>query len=79
MEGVYSFGPRFEVHIREEDGRLLARANEGSESELVPTEDGAWFSRVLYAKVRFERDEAGRVDGLRWGTGEQAPVGRRLR
>lgn len=79
VEGVYSFGPRFEVHIREEDERLLARANEGSESELVPTEDGAWFSRVLYAKVRFERDEAGRVDGLRWGTGEQAPVGRRLR
>jgi CubicO group peptidase (beta-lactamase class C family) len=79
LEGVYSFGPRFEVSIREENGRLLARANEGSDSELVPTEDGDWFSRVLYATVRFERDEEGQVDRLVWGAGEQAPVGHRSR
>jgi len=30
-------------------GLLLARANEGSDSELVPMTDGAWFSRVLDA------------------------------
>ena len=79
LAGVYSFGPGFDVSIRESDGRLLARANEGSESELVPTTDGAWFSRVLYATVSFERDETGRVDRLRWGRGSQAPVGRRVR
>lgn len=79
LVGVYSFGPGFEVSIRESNGRLLARANEGSDSELVPMTDGAWFSRVLYASVRFERDATGRVDRLRWGRGNQAPVGRRVR
>jgi CubicO group peptidase (beta-lactamase class C family) len=79
LVGVYSFGPGFDVSIRESGGRLLARANEGSDSELVPTTDGAWFSRVLYATVRFERDETGRVDRLRWGRADEAPVGIRVR
>jgi hypothetical protein len=79
LEGAYSFGPQFVVSIRDENGRLLARANEGSDSELVPTQDGGWFSRVLYATVRFERDEEGHVDRLVWGAGEQAPAGHRAR
>jgi len=77
--GEYSFGPGFAVSIRESGGRLLARANEGSDSELVQTTDGAWFSRVLYATVRFERDQTGQVDRLIWGRGDRAPVGRRIR
>jgi hypothetical protein len=79
LSGEYAFGPGFVVSIRESGGRLLARANEGSDSELVQTTDGAWFSRVLYATVRFERDQTGQVDRLIWGRGNRAPVGRRIR
>lgn len=77
LVGVYSFGPGFDVTISEQDHRLLARANEGGESELVPMTDGSWFSRVLYATVRFERDESGLVSRLIWGRGANAPVGNR--
>ena len=78
LVGVYSFGPGFEVSVSESDGRLLARANEGGYSELVPSSDEEWFSRMLYATVRFGRDEAGLIDRLIWGRGDQAPAGRQL-
>jgi CubicO group peptidase (beta-lactamase class C family) len=78
MVGVYSFGPGFLVSISESDGRLLARANEGGYSELIPVSETEWFSRMLYATVRFGRDEAGFVDRLIWGLGDQAPVGERV-
>lgn len=78
LVGVYSFGPGFEVSITESGGRLLARANQGGYSELVPTAGGAWFSRMLYATVGFGRDEEGTVDRLIWGSGEGAPVGRKI-
>ncbi len=75
LSGVYAFGPGFEVTVAERDGRLMARANQGGWSELVATVDGSWFSRMLYATVRFGRDDAGRVDRLLWGAGDGAPVG----
>lgn len=75
LAGVYSFGPGFDVTIGHRNGRLLARANEGSESELLPLADGTWFSRVLYAAVRFGREESDQIDRLIWGSGENAPVG----
>lgn len=78
LDGAYSFGPGLTVHVRSVGNTLLARANNGSESELVFTEDGAWFSRMLYARVCFEGGTAGRIDGLRWGCNNGAPVGRRL-
>jgi CubicO group peptidase (beta-lactamase class C family) len=76
--GVYSFGPGFNVFVREADGRLLARANEGGDSELVPFSEAEWFSRTLYTTVRFGRDETGSVDRLIWGRGSGAPVGRKV-
>lgn len=79
LVGLYSFGPGFEVSITELDGRLLARANQGGYSELVPVHGEAWFSRMLYATVRFGRDGDGEVDRLIWGDQEGAPVGRKLR
>ncbi|QDP01412.1 serine hydrolase domain-containing protein [Thalassotalea sp. PS06] len=77
--GEYSFGPGFKVTILESNGRLLARANQGADSELVPMSDGTWFSRMLYATVRFERGDRGRVNMLVWGRGDQAPIGTRIR
>ncbi len=79
LAGVYAFGPGFEVSIRAAEGRLLARANEGGSSELIPAGDSTWFSRMLYATVRFGRDDAGAVDRLIWGAGDRAPIGRRVR
>ena len=79
LVGVYSFGPGFRVAITTQDGRLLARANEGGTSELVPLTEGRWFSRMLYATVRFERDTEGIVNRLVWGEGKGAPVGTKVR
>ena len=79
LAGVYAFGPGFEVSISVAEDRLLARANQGGFSELVPVAGGAWFSRLLYATVRFGRDESGEVDRLLWGVGERAPAGSRVR
>ena len=78
LVGVYSFGPGFEVSITESGGRLLARANQGGYSELVPVDAETWFSRMLYATVRFGRSGEGTVDRLIWGVGEAAPVGRKV-
>lgn len=78
LVGRYAFGPNFHVTIAVEGGRLMARANQGGWSELAPLVDGSWFSRMLYATVRFGRDEAGTVDRLIWGAGEGAPVGPRV-
>lgn len=77
--GVYSFGPGFEVSISRSGGRLLARANQGGHSELIPAGAEAWFSRMLYATVRLGRDGEGKVDRVIWGAGEGAPVGRKIR
>jgi CubicO group peptidase (beta-lactamase class C family) len=79
LTGVYSFGPGFDVTISTAGGRLLARANQGGTSELVPLTNGEWFSRMLDATVRFGRDENGAFDRLVWGRGEGAPEGKRLR
>jgi CubicO group peptidase (beta-lactamase class C family) len=76
--GSYEFFPGFQVHVTAAGGRLLARANEGADSELVPLVGGAWFSRMLYTTVQFERDASGRVSRLQWGEGEGAPAGRRV-
>lgn len=78
LVGRYSFGPGFVVSVSESDGRLLVRANEGGFSELIPLGGSAWFSRMLYATVRFERDTDGTVDRLVWGTSANAPAGQRL-
>ncbi len=79
LVGVYSFGPGFKVSISAPAGRLLARANEGGYSELIPVSETEWFSRMLYATVRFGRDDAGLINQLIWGRGDQAPIGRRIR
>ncbi len=79
LVGVYSFGPGFDVSITVSDGRLLARANQGGYSELIPMSETEWFSRMLYTTVRFGRDEAGRIERLIWGPGDRAPVGNRIR
>jgi len=79
LTGAYSFGPGFEVSISVSGSRLLARANQGGYSELVSAGAGTWFSRMLYATVRFGRDGGGKVDRLIWGEGEGAPVGRKVR
>ena len=76
--GTYAFGPSFAVHVTASEGRLLARANEGGTSELIPTSDGVWFSRMLYTAVRFGRNDAGHIDRLIWGVNDGAPVGQRV-
>lgn len=76
--GQYAFGPNFMVSISVSNGRLLARANQGGFSELTPLKNGDWFSRMLYATVRFEPDADGAVSQLVWGAGEGAPAGKRV-
>lgn len=76
---AYAFGPGFTVYISESNGRLMARANEGGESELVTLNESEWFSRMLYATIRFGRDKKGQVDRLIWGRGDRVPIGQRIR
>ncbi|MGB5294344.1 MAG: serine hydrolase domain-containing protein [Thermoanaerobaculia bacterium] len=79
LVGVYSFGSALSVTLIESDERLLARANEGGYSELIPVSETEWFSRLLYTTVRFGRDDEGSIDRLLWGPGDQPPSGRRMR
>ncbi|WP_297798269.1 serine hydrolase [uncultured Eudoraea sp.] len=64
--GSYSFGSNFVVHIENFNGVLHARANEGSYSELIPLEDNSLFSRVLYAKIKFEQNSLGEIEKMIW-------------
>ena len=59
LTGGYEFSPNFWVYVEEKDATLLARANQGSFSELIPLKNGQWFSRVLYARVEFGENEQG--------------------
>lgn len=64
--GVYAFGPNFQVYIDEIDGQLHARANEGAYTELVPVEGGKYFSRTLYAFIKFEKGEQDSINKILW-------------
>lgn len=64
--GVYAFGPNFRVYVDEIDGQLHARANEGAYTELVPVEGGKYFSRTLYAFIKFEEGEQETIDKILW-------------
>jgi len=64
--GTYAFGPNFKVYVEQFDGSIQARANEGSYSELVPLEDGRFFSRTLYAYIDFQEDESGSIAKMLW-------------
>ncbi len=75
--GVYDFGPGLIVYVRQSDGRLLARANNGAESEMLYTDDGEWFSRMLYTRVCFETNAAGAAVAMRWGCADNGPTGAR--
>ncbi len=45
---------------------MLARANEGTYSELIPLADGRFFSRTLYSYIDFQREEKGAVSKMLW-------------
>ncbi len=64
--GRYEFGPGFVVTAELRGRRLFVAANAGEFSELVPEKDGTFFSRMLYARVRFERDTQGAVQRMLW-------------
>ncbi|MEH0158739.1 serine hydrolase domain-containing protein [Limibacter armeniacum] len=64
--GGYAFGPNFTVYVEYVGGLIKARANEGGYSELVPLQDGRFFSRTLYAFIDFVADDNGRVEKMIW-------------
>jgi len=64
--GVYQFAPTFNVSVRLNHGKILARANQGESSEMVLLSDGNYFSRVLYATINFEKNENGKIDKMIW-------------
>jgi len=76
--GRYAFGPQLQVRIHSKDDRLLARANEGGDSELVYLGENRWFSRMLYTELCFGRDENGLVDRVIRGCSDGSPAGTRV-
>lgn len=66
ITGTYAFGPNFKVYVTLDGERYMARANEGGSSELVLLVDGRYFSRTLYAHIRFVRDEEGQITKMQW-------------
>lgn len=59
--GIYQFAPTFNVSVRLDHGKMLARANQGESSEMVLLSDGNYFNRVLYAYINFEKNETGKI------------------
>jgi CubicO group peptidase (beta-lactamase class C family) len=66
LEGVYAFGPNFNVYVEIKDGSIHARANEGGYSELVPLADNRYFSRTLYSYITFVRNEELKIEKMLW-------------
>lgn len=66
LEGVYAFGPNFNVYVEIRDGSIQARANEGGYSELVPLVDDRYFSRTLYSYITFVRNEELKIEKMLW-------------
>ncbi|NNJ89500.1 MAG: hypothetical protein HKP53_08860, partial [Eudoraea sp.] len=66
LAGVYAFGPNFNVYVEIIDGSIQARANEGGYSELIPLEDGRYFSRTLYSYITFVSNEEMNIEKMQW-------------
>ncbi len=66
LVGTYGFGPNFKVYVEIIDGRIQARANEGGYSELIPLQDGRFFSRTLYAYITFVENENTSIHKMIW-------------
>jgi CubicO group peptidase (beta-lactamase class C family) len=66
IPGTYEFAPAFHVYVEILGGRLQARANQGSYSELVLLEDGRFFSRTLYSYIEFVMDQEGHPIQMVW-------------
>ena len=68
--GTYAFGPSFKVYVEMINGRLQARANEGSYSELIPLQSGKFFNRTLFATIKFSEDDSGIIKKMIWTNNE---------
>lgn len=66
LAGKYRFSPGLTVYLDVFDGKLNARANEGSYSELIPLAAGRYFSRVLYSHIDFDYDEKDNPRKMIW-------------
>ncbi|REJ76069.1 MAG: class A beta-lactamase-related serine hydrolase [Acidobacteria bacterium] len=66
LAGKYEFAPTLSVYVDVLDGKLKARANEGSYSEMVPLTDGKYFSRMLYSYIDFRTDDEGVPTTMIW-------------
>ena len=68
--GSYSFGPNFIVTVKNIDGLIKAKANQGSYSELVLLDNGKFFSRTLYSYIEFVKDSNGKIKKMIWTNNE---------
>lgn len=63
-EGVYEVSPAFALTVAVKDGKLTAQATGQSAFELHASEPDQFFLTVVDARISFNRNAQGQVDGL---------------
>lgn len=64
--GRYQLFPGFYLEVSDRGRRLLLSGTGGYPTWLAPIGRREFFYRAMYARIRFSRDEAGRVSKLVW-------------
>jgi serine-type D-Ala-D-Ala carboxypeptidase/endopeptidase len=59
--GQYRMTPEFSIAVTKEDGRLFGRGTGQPRFELFPEGRDSFFLKAVKAKIRFQRDQDGRV------------------
>lgn len=62
--GTYPLAPTFALTITEEGGALFAQATGQGKAPIFATAKDDFFYKIVAARITFQRDAAGRVNGL---------------
>ena len=77
--GQYELMPDFILTISIRDGRIFAQATGQGENEIFPESETTFFLKVVEAKLKFEKDAAGKVQSLILLQGGQEVPGKKIR
>ncbi len=62
--GLYEIAPGFELRVKTENGKLIARATGQQPIELHAETETLFFTRMIDARIEFNKDDDGKVESL---------------
>ncbi len=74
-EGTFALAPTFKINMFVKDGKLMTQATGQDVFEMFAQSEDHFFLKVVDARVRFNRDEAGEITSITLFQGGQEMLG----